>query len=105
MRESTVRKMVKEHTDHASWLWLFLLLAAFVIALAFAMVHKTVSAQTYTKRVFACPYAEEGAERVAHTHNDDCYENGVLICTLPELEAHTHTDACYTEEKVLICDL
>ncbi|MBR4473953.1 MAG: CHAP domain-containing protein [Oscillospiraceae bacterium] len=100
-----MRKMVKEHTDHASWLWLFLLLAAFVIALAFAMVHKTVSAQTYTKRVFACPYAEEGAERVAHTHNDDCYENGVLICTLPELEAHTHTDACYTEEKVLICDL
>ena len=35
--------------------------------------------------------------KVAHAHGELCFDaEGVLICTLPELEEHIHTDDCYT---------
>jgi len=107
MNESTLNRMIREHKEHVLWVGVFLILAVFVTALVFGTLKKSVQAQTYTKRVFDCPYAQEGAEPVAHHHNDDCYENGVLICTLPERDLHTHTDECYSEseERVLICGL
>jgi hypothetical protein len=48
---------------------------------------------------------ESEAEFVIHTHDDMCYENGELICTLPETEEHEHNDDCYSVTKVLTCDL
>ena len=95
MNESTLNRMIREHKEHLIWLSVFLVLAVFVTALVFGTLKRSVQAQTYTKRVFACSYAQEGAEPVAHQHNDDCYENGELICTLPERELHIHGDECY----------
>ncbi len=105
MNESTLNRMIREHKARIIWFLVFLILAVFVTALVFGTLKRSVQAQTYTKRVFACSYAQEGAEPVAHKHNDDCYENGELICTLPERELHTHGDECYTEERVLTCTL
>ena len=105
MNESTLNRMIREHKARIIWFLVFLILAVFVTALVFGTLKRSVQAQTYTKRVFACPYAQEGAEPVAHQHNDDCYENGELICTLPERELHIHGDECYAEEKVLVCTL
>lgn len=105
MNESNLNRMIREHKARIIWFLVFLILAVFVTALVFGTLKRSVQAQTYTKRVFACPYAQEGAEPVAHQHNDDCYENGELICTLPERELHIHGDECYAEEKVLVCTL
>ena len=105
MNESTLNRMIREHKARIIWFLVFLILAVFVTALVFGTLKRSVQAQTYTKRVFACSYAQEGAEPVAHQHNDDCYENGELICTLPERELHIHGDECYAEEKVLVCTL
>ncbi len=105
MKESTLNRMIREHKERFIWAAVFVILAVFVTALVFGTLKRSVQAQTYTKRVFTCPAAEEGAEPVAHQHNDDCYENGELICTLPERELHIHGDECYAEEKVLICTL
>ncbi len=105
MNESNLNRMIREHKARIIWFLVFLILAVFVTALVFGTLKRSVQAQTYTKRVFACSYAQEGAEPVAHQHNDDCYENGELICTLPERELHIHGDECYTEEKVLVCTL
>ena len=105
MNESTLNRMIREHKARIIWFLVFLILAVFVTALVFGTLRRSVQAQTYTKRVFECPYAKEGAEPVAHHHNDDCYENGELICTLPERELHIHGDECYAEEKVLVCTL
>ena len=105
MNESTLNRMIREHKEHLIWLSVFLVLAVFVTALVFGTLRRSVQAQTYTKRVFVCASAQEGAEPVAHKHNDDCYENGELICTLPERELHIHGDECYTEERVLTCTL
>ncbi len=105
MNESTLNRMIREHKEHLIWLSVFLVLAVFVTALVFGTLRRSVQAQTYTKRVFVCASAQEGAEPVAHQHNDDCYENGELICTLPERELHIHGDECYAEEKVLVCTL
>lgn len=55
---------------------------------------------------------EEGAETrtlicdklALHQHTDECYEDGVLICDLPEVILHQHED-CYTEsEPILTCE-
>ena len=105
MNESNLNRMIREHKARIIWFLVFLILAVFVTALVFGTLKRSVQAQTYTKRVFACSYAQEGAEPVAHQHNDDCYENGELICTLPERELHIHGDECYAEEKVLVCTL
>ena len=105
MNESTLNRMIREHKARIIWFLVFLILAVFVTALVFGTLKRSVQAQTYTKRVFVCASAQEGAEPVAHQHNDDCYENGELICTLPERELHIHGDECYEEEKVLVCTL
>ncbi len=44
------------------------------------------------------------ADGVIHTHNDYCYAENELVCTLSEKtgEAHTHSDSCYTD-GVLSC--
>ncbi len=105
MNQSALNGMIRKHKEHVIWVAVFLVLAVFVTALVFGTLKRSVQAQTYTKRVFACSYAQEGAEPVAHQHNDDCYENGELICTLPERELHIHGDECYAEEKVLVCTL
>ena len=105
MKESTLNRMIREHKERYIWAAVFVILAVFVTALVFGTLRKSVEAQTYTKRVFACASAQEGAEPVAHQHNDDCYENGELICTLPEREIHIHGDECYAEERVLVCTL
>lgn len=34
-----------------------------------------------------------------HVHNEDCYEDDVLVC---ELESHEHNEECF--ESVLVCD-
>lgn len=39
----------------------------------------------------SCGYADF----VIHEHNSSCYEDGKLVCPLPEVKAHTHTDDCY----------
>lgn len=39
----------------------------------------------------SCGYADF----VIHEHNSSCYEDGKLVCSLPEVKAHTHTDDCY----------
>jgi hypothetical protein len=49
--------------------------------------------------------AQSMADYVIHTHNEYCYSNGELICTLPELYAHTHGADCYTEETQLVCGM
>ena len=105
MNQSALNGMIRKHKEHIIWVAVFLVLAVFVTALVFGTLKRSVQAQTYTKRVFACSYAQEGAEPVAHQHNDDCYENGELICTLPERELHIHGDECYAEERVLTCTL
>ncbi len=75
-------------------------LALLVGILTFAFFRSTAQTKTHTVRVLEC----HASGVLAHTHNDDCYdEDGRLVCPLPERPAHTHTDACYTLERVLSC--
>ena len=37
---------------------------------------------------------------VIHTHDENCYQDGVLICPLPEVQTHVHTDECYQDVVV-----
>ena len=91
MGESLLKRILKGHRTQRRRIALFLCLAMLVSMGTFASLRLTGETKTYTKKVLECPYAREGAEPVAHTHNDDCYdEDGTLICTLPEREAHTH---------------
>lgn len=46
-----------------------------------------------------------GLTNYIHTHNEDCYFNGELVCPLDEIENHVHTDECFTEEKRLVCGM
>ena len=57
--------------------------------------------KTGTKKVLNCGKADW----VVHTHDENCYQDGVLVCTLPEHAEHVHTDACYSTKKKLVCDL
>lgn len=41
-------------------------------------------------------------EYIVHKHDSFCFDNGELICGLPEAEEHTHTEECY-ETGSLIC--
>lgn len=50
---------------------------------------------TETVYELSCTAQSLGADRVIHTHTEECYADGVLECTLEEVPAHTHTDACY----------
>ena len=105
MNESLLNRILRDHKRQTRSLALILCLSMLVSLGTFAGFHKTAVAKVYTRKVLDCPYAREGAEPVAHRHNDDCYEGETLVCRLPELEEHTHSDECYTEHQVLICTL
>ena len=105
MNESLLNRILKDRKRRTRSLALILCLSMIVSLGTFAGFHKNAIAKVYTREVLDCPYTHEGAEPVAHVHNDDCYDGKTLVCTLPELEAHTHSDACYTESQVLTCTL
>ena len=105
MMDSLLKRIEKSKKAHGRWIAMVLCLSMLVSLGTFAGFRKTAVAKVYTREVLDCPYTHEGAEPVAHVHNDDCYDGDTLVCTLPELEAHTHSDACYTERQVLTCTL
>ena len=57
--------------------------------------------QTGTKRELICGKVDW----VVHTHDENCYIDGKLVCDLPEHAEHVHTDACYSTKKVLTCGM
>ena len=86
-------------------IWAVILCAAMFASLlpVSAFAEEAPAAQ---KLILDCPYAAEGAERVAHVHNEDCYdENGELVCPLPVILPHEHTDDCYEYVTELVCGL
>ena len=105
MNKNMLNQILKDRKRKTRSLALILCLSMIVSLGTFAGFHKTAQAKVYTKEVLDCPYTYEGAEPVAHVHNDDCYEGETLVCTLPEREAHTHTDECFAEQRVLVCTL
>ncbi|MBR0397118.1 MAG: LPXTG cell wall anchor domain-containing protein [Eubacterium sp.] len=56
--------------------------------------------KTGTKKVLNC----WKADWVVHEHDANCYENGLLVCSLPEYMEHIHDASCYTMQRVLTCD-
>ena len=105
MMESLLKRIENNRKAHARWIALVLCLSMLVSLGTFAGFHKNAIAKVYTKDILDCPYAREGAEPVAHVHNDDCYDGETLVCTLPEREAHTHSDECFVEQQKYICGL
>ena len=105
MMESFLKRIENNRKAHARWIALVLCLSILVSLGTFAGFHKNAIAKVYTREVLDCPYAHEGAEPIAHVHNDDCYDGETLVCTLPELEAHTHDESCYREIRTPICGL
>ena len=105
MNESLLNRILKDHKRRTRSLALILCLSMIVSLGTFAGFHKTAIAKVYTREVLDCPYTHEGAEPVAHVHNDDCYEGEALVCTLPERDAHMHDDTCYAESRMLSCGL
>ena len=105
MNKNMLNQILKDRKRKTRSLALILCLSMIVSLGTFAGFHKTAQAKVYTKEVLDCPYTYEGAEPVAHVHNDDCYDGETLVCTLPEREAHTHTDECFAEQRVLVCTL
>ena len=55
--------------------------------------------KTGTKKVLNC----WKADWIVHEHDENCYENGVLVCQLPEYKEHKHDASCYTMQRVLAC--
>ena len=100
-----LNRILRARKRQRRMLVLILCLSMIVSLGTFAGFHKNAIAKVYTREVLDCPYEHEGAAPVAHTHNDDCYEGDLLVCTLPEREAHMHADACYAELQVLRCGL
>ena len=106
MNETLLKRILRAHRERRRMIALILCLSMIVSMGVFTGLHRNAIAKTYTRQVLDCPYAAEGAERVAHVHSTDCYdENGSLVCTLPEIEPHTHGDACYAETTSLICGM
>ena len=105
MMESLLKRIENNRKAHSRWVALVLCLSMLVSLGTFAGFRQKAVAKTYTKEVLDCPYTQEGAEPVAHVHNDDCYDGETLVCALPEIEAHTHTEACFGEQRTLTCTL
>ena len=95
--ESSLIKLIKQRRK---WATALLILAVIIAAATFWTLRYYGEAATYKKRVLECT-AIPGT--VSHVHNDDCYQDGMLVCPLQEIEPHEHTDACYT--AVLSCSL
>ena len=53
--------------------------------------------------VYAGLMPEEHAGFIIHVHDGACYQDGMLICTLPEVPPHVHEEKCYVQERILIC--
>ena len=53
--------------------------------------------------VYAGLMPEEHAGFIIHVHDESCYQDGMLICTLPEVPPHVHEEKCYVQERILIC--
>ena len=105
MNENLLNRILRDHKRQTRSLALILCLSMLVSLGTFAGFHKTAVAKVYTNEILDCPYTHEGAEKVAHTHNDDCYDGETLVCSLPEIEAHTHTEECFEEREVPACGL
>ena len=105
MMESLLKRIENNRKAHARWIAMVLCLSMIVSLGTFAGFRQRAVAKTYTKEVLDCPYMREGAEQVAHVHNDDCYDGDKLVCTLPEIEVHTHTEECFAELRTLTCTL
>ena len=101
-KTSGAGKHLQEIRNHRRWMTTVAVLALLVCVGTFFSLRHYGIAQTYQKRVLDC---QEVSGTVSHVHNDDCYYNGELVCTLEEIEPHEHTSACYAEEPVLICPL
>ena len=84
MNESLLNRILKDHKRRTRSLALILCLSMIVSLGTFAGFHQKAIAKVYTREVLDCPYAREGAEPVAHVHNDDCYEGETLVCLLPD---------------------
>lgn len=56
------------------------------------------------KSVLSCAVAEEEGVVVLHSHDESCYDDGVLVCPLEERVLHSHTDQCYGQPE-LVCQL
>ena len=100
-----LNRILRDRKRQRRMLVLILCLSMIVSLGTFAGFHKNAIAKVYTREILDCPYAHDGTEPVAHTHNDDCYEGDLLVCTLPEREAHTHSEQCYAEFQMLRCGL
>ena len=95
----------KRRTERRRQLALLLCLSILVLLEVYIGMRRNGIALSDSQLLLVCPYMDEGAEPVAHTHDASCFgQEGELICTLPEREAHLHTDDCYREEATLICD-
>ena len=62
-------------------------------------VYDADGVQYTTKKVLSCGKADW----IVHTHDENCYQNGQLVCTLPEHAEHIHNADCYTRQRVLSC--
>ena len=129
-----VKNFKKQHTRRRVWHGILTVLASvvvFVTTYALILPAITMTAahshdescytqiSTIEKNVLACPVMPEDGLLVVHRHDAACYDNGTLVCALPELaehthtadcyetpEAHVHTDACYSAARgELLCGL
>lgn len=107
---------MQKNRAHRRWKKVLMCLASVVVfcttyALilpAITMEHCTLTEHTHSTACYTQLTEIQGQELVCavsgtviHTHDSRCYDdNGVLRCTLTELEAHTHSDECYTSEPV-----
>ena len=107
MNDKLLKGLLRQQKKHHRWIAIVLLLSLVVSLGTVTSLRLEGEARTYTRRVLDCPCAYDGAEPVAHVHNDDCRnEAGNLICTLPEIIPHEHTPDCYIRERgELICGL
>lgn len=76
-----------------------IILSLVAMALAVFLLRQIGIAITADKTPLNCTYAATDA----HTHDESCYRNGLLVCPVPEREEHHHTDACYEEHRTLVC--
>ena len=104
-----MNQLLRDRGRHKRWLALVLCLALLSGLGTTAMLTYTGQTLTYQKKVLDCTYtAPQGpgyAGYSAHVHNEDCYDNGELVCPLPEIPAHYHSDACYRTDTHLVCTL
>ena len=95
--ENRFTKFIK---TRRKWVTALVVLAVIIAGATFWVLRYNGEAATYKKRILECT-AIPGM--VSHIHNDDCYQAGMLVCPLPEIEPHEHTDSCYM--AVLSCTL